>query len=366
IKSVLRRVDVDDNNCRVIYSDGNDTKLKVSRGKTTDEPKKINFITSKAFEGADIYDVDGKVVVISDGNREHTLLDISTKLIQITGRIRDTKYFDEIYHITAFNRYDDNKLTYDEYRTSILTSLSKDEEFINYNIKRFKEQVVKYVENGVAVFHYLDKEGNVKYDSNRIKIDLYNYKIANEIYKNRINLTSAYNRNNLNNSEFKTVDNSHIEIKNLDDVVNDFKVAIEAIKERYEKGEEYLSLVMGYYEQFPYLLEAVSKLGFKEIKEMKYRTSNIKRKLEMMKLTNKEDSYIDKVKVALRYNTGIKVGMGYTGKELKELLQKTYDEVGCQSKAKGVDINDYYLTTKKSVREDNKVVTKTFIVAKKH
>ncbi len=81
IKDIVNSTKLSNKNCRVIYSDNNTTELPIKRGKTTDQPKKINFITSTAFEGADIYDPDGKIVVVSDINSPHTLLDISTQLI---------------------------------------------------------------------------------------------------------------------------------------------------------------------------------------------------------------------------------------------------------------------------------------------
>ena len=60
--------------------------------------RKINFYTSTAFEGCDIYDKQGKIYVVSDGTARHHLLDVSTTIRQIAGRIRDTRY-KEITHI---------------------------------------------------------------------------------------------------------------------------------------------------------------------------------------------------------------------------------------------------------------------------
>jgi len=48
---------------------------------TTDDVKQINFYTSTCFEGCDIYDKNGKVYIVSDKGKSHTLLDISTLVI---------------------------------------------------------------------------------------------------------------------------------------------------------------------------------------------------------------------------------------------------------------------------------------------
>ena len=57
---------------------------------------KINFITSTAFEGQDFLDSDGVTYIVSDGKLEHTKLDISTQVSQIVGRLRVSKYKDEV------------------------------------------------------------------------------------------------------------------------------------------------------------------------------------------------------------------------------------------------------------------------------
>jgi hypothetical protein len=57
---------------------------------------KINFITSTAFEGQDFLDPDGRTYIVSDSKLEHTKLDISTQVSQIVGRLRDSKYKNEI------------------------------------------------------------------------------------------------------------------------------------------------------------------------------------------------------------------------------------------------------------------------------
>lgn len=57
---------------------------------------KINFITSTAFEGQDFLDPEGVTYIVSDGKLEHTKLDISTQVSQIIGRLRLSKYKDQV------------------------------------------------------------------------------------------------------------------------------------------------------------------------------------------------------------------------------------------------------------------------------
>jgi len=70
-----------------------------------DEVKPINFYTATCFEGVDLYDENGRTYIVSDKTKSHTLLDISTLVIQICGRIRNSKYNTEIHHIYSETRY---------------------------------------------------------------------------------------------------------------------------------------------------------------------------------------------------------------------------------------------------------------------
>ena len=71
----------------------------------SDPVKKINFYTSTCFEGCDIYDENGVTFIVSDGGKANTLLDISTLFTQICGRLRNSRYKDEIVHVFSTTRY---------------------------------------------------------------------------------------------------------------------------------------------------------------------------------------------------------------------------------------------------------------------
>ena len=65
--------------------------------------RKINFYTSTAFEGCDIYDKQGKIYVVSDGTARHHLLDVSTTIRQIAGRAGRRGIYDYGY-VTSTSR----------------------------------------------------------------------------------------------------------------------------------------------------------------------------------------------------------------------------------------------------------------------
>lgn len=94
IISILRRLKLSPTDVRIVCSDRVENEKKMLPGytieSTTDPVKKFNFYTSTAFEGCDIFDKNGKIVVLSDGRyKEHTIIDLKGTLYQIAKRIRD-------------------------------------------------------------------------------------------------------------------------------------------------------------------------------------------------------------------------------------------------------------------------------------
>ncbi|KAA6314505.1 hypothetical protein EZS27_034885, partial [termite gut metagenome] len=98
---------------------------------TTNEVKLINFYTSTAFEGCDIYDENGRVFIVSDNYKKQTLLDVSTLIVQICGRIRNSKYNTKINHI--FNKTENwyNKYpSYEEFKAFSEDNLKKAKDWL--------------------------------------------------------------------------------------------------------------------------------------------------------------------------------------------------------------------------------------------
>lgn len=357
INSILKKArGLNNDNTRVIYSDYNETQLRIKRGKTSDAPKKINFITSKAFEGADIYDEDGKVVVVSDGNLEHTLLDISTKLIQITGRIRNTKYNDRIYHLTklksAARRYTENKMTYEEYKDSIEPAVAMEETVINaVNQTRNLEMVNRLNSNSSFMFFGVE-DNEFKLDRNRIKIDLYNYKIANEIYKNKVNLRREYTKQ----TKLRAVEEARIIVDgvfaNYDDV-NVYSRTLEELDKLYNEEEDfvkYKQMLVGALDNFRRIEDAIQILGWETIRSLKYHKGNIENTLDYREVKDEFMSNKGKIALILSKENKFKNGQFYSSKEVREFLQEVYDKLGIEIRARGTDIKEYYIVKDSNIR----------------
>lgn len=125
ISRIIRLADLSPSDVRIVCSNsessGRRNQNKLPAGftisSTIDPVKPINFYTSTCFEGQDIYDEDGRSFIVSDGFTDHTKIDITTSLIQICGRIRDSRYKGHITQLYSTSRYKDVPL--DEFAASL-------------------------------------------------------------------------------------------------------------------------------------------------------------------------------------------------------------------------------------------------------
>lgn len=164
---------------------------------------KINFYTSAAFEGCDIMDENGYVIIIADSNIATTINDISTSVVQICGRIRNSKYKTSAYMILNTKNH-----RYCKFRSKDLFV-----DFTNKTKNGALGKVKSYMEAGVdqrrverdlflktqKEHHsiYIDMENDeFFYDDNLRKLDIRNYDLINEIYNKTINVLSEIQNTN--------------------------------------------------------------------------------------------------------------------------------------------------------------------------
>ena len=237
IKSILNKIpELDEINTRIIYSKRNKTQLRLNNSSTTDTPKKINFLTSTVFEGSDIYDENGRIIIVSDPSKSNTLLDISTSIQQIAGRIRNSKYINCITHLFKTTRYINTP--YDEFKQLIINNINDTKDIVN-DLNNLPEKTRKALKE-FSSDAYIQKDNNLFiYDPNLAKIDLYNYKVVNGLYKCRVNLENEYEKYNFNVKQFKdnainvNVDNNIITFKDIIKQIQETNEITDFAKKRY-------------------------------------------------------------------------------------------------------------------------------------
>jgi hypothetical protein len=352
---MIEKLHLTTNDCRVIYSQNSKVELPIPNGSTMDEPKKINFLTSTVFEGSDIYDEEGRTFIISDGYKANTLVDISTSALQIIGRIRNSKYIGEATHIFSTTKYGVD-MTYENYKADIEAAIPEAKEQIKlfngenklaikmatgYNVERSNVRLletayVKY-ENGKYVF-----------DENKMKIDLFNFKLLHGDYKAAINVNRNYQKAGVEVEAHK-LERVQMQDIQIDNFLDRCKALEKAVNENGAKKitelSEYWSLIRIY----PFMQEAIEILGLEEIRRLKYVQKKIKAAVLLAK--NKDD--IERgIKEALEAK--IVDGKSYKKAKIKEILQGIYNDLKLDRKAKAKDIETWYIV--KPVKLNTEVV----------
>lgn len=351
IKNLITKANLTSENTRVIYSKNNRTKLLISNSTVSDAPKKINLLTSTVFEGSDIYDENGRIIVVSDPSKAQTLLDISTSIQQIAGRIRNSKYLNWITHLYTSTRYSD--VSYEEFRKTNLKNIEDSKIVVSeYNSLSLKAR------KGIIVNDYYittNDDFTFTFDPNMAKIDIFNYKVCKGLYSVRTNLINEYL-----DKGFKSVadctDNS-IKI-DLNETKYNFKDIIKKVREEYETLYKVSTPILDdALIKYPWLMDAITKLGFEKMATLNYCITKIKDEL----LKNSDKNIPNKIIIKL--NRDITLGDWYSSKDLKNMLQKAYDLIDLGT-AKATDIEKYFIVKKSQKRVNGKQENGYTIISK--
>lgn len=355
IKDIVKACNLTDDNTRVVYSKNNRKEVGIKRGSSLDAPKKINFVTATAFEGSDFYDEDGVTFIISDSAEAHTLIDISTKFQQIAGRIRNSKYANTIFHIFKHTRY--SELSYNEYLKYVDSIEDQTKRFIKNN--EGEDYLAKF-KNKDTIFNdlYMRKDGNgIVFDVNKLKMDLYQFKITRNIYSLRVNLHNEYKKHGFEVENFD-IDLTYEQLNEMSkgETIG-FKDIVEKLESEYAEYKLQTEFETEAYAKYPFLQEAIRVLGFEGIKQSKYKISNIKDKLIV-----RSDSGME-TKIIKALNNRFKPVNGdfYPTSKIKTIFQSIYDVLGIPKTGKGTDIKKYYDVKETRTRIDGKL-TRGFII----
>lgn len=139
IGRIIKEAKLDRNECGVIAGDTlrNSNVLRGVERYTTGEQPTFLFITSSGFSGIDLYDDSAMSIVVSNTNKEFTMVDLLTDLKQAVSRNRDKTNPNYGYYIYIYNQS-----VFSTAREKLLTdlenwqkSLSRDVEYINSKIR---------------------------------------------------------------------------------------------------------------------------------------------------------------------------------------------------------------------------------------
>ena len=303
------------------------------------ENKPFTFITSKSFLGADFYSDTGIVYVVSNVHRKTTLLDISTDLYQIAGRIRNVNnpFKDRIYHIYNTGAYE---MTPKEFTELVNQKREDTQEKINVfndlmNDKQ-KKALLKMFELDIDGYYsyYNHDTGLLEFNELQKLNEEFNYSIVNEIYTNGLTLRDAYinagfdlssNQNYTKIVDSKNTSLSTLTKQSFKDVIKEYIDCIDTNnKERAEELEELE----------PEIRNVVNVLGTKRIRTLGYNKSKILKEV-YSNCTEVKD--LIKEEISAKYT----VDNFYQYKDIKEYLQQIYSTYSISRTPKSTDITEY-------------------------
>ena len=204
IAAILKHCSLRSDEVRIICADNDENREKLigyTISNSRSDNKMFNFITSKSFEGVDYKSDTGLCFVVSSASNPHTQASIDTDIPQIAGRIRtkENPFRNHLVHIfnTTYKKLNLN-MTYEQMKAkteaSIRTAYETVDFFNHAPTKAIKDNLRENLKHDLNSLYMKYDKDNDEFIINDIlpKLELYNFQINQEIYKNGASVAKAY------------------------------------------------------------------------------------------------------------------------------------------------------------------------------
>lgn len=311
IKQVIDTLELEEDEVKICCAKRQRNRLILGRFKQESAiapNKRINFFTKKSFQGCNLFSNNGLIIVASDVHRTQTLVDITTTMEQISGRLRENDEYHNIFRNTMVHIYSTNQsvLSQAEFDAEMkrkedaavrLLSLQEkaDEKELNALIKRVNiENDILSIEDGRLVRNELKRMAFIRKQKIR------------EAYKDGINLRAAYNKSE------KFVQAKQEYWDKFDSLL------ARAVTISYEKLlKDYLEHPSEQYEiEYPEFKDFRRYLKETEMNSLRWN------KDKMLKVVE------DKKKLQMAFRSIYTRGAFISNEEMKRLLTKQFDRLG--------------------------------------
>ena len=339
--------------CNVFCAEKQENKDKIGQffnpQPTDGQYKKINFYTTSYFEGWSLRDVNPTIILVTDVNRPHTRVGISNKGVQAIGRQRvdykNPETLPKIYHVTNHRNKSEFK-TMEEFENEYLYCGDSCAHQYNDYLKGCEERnIIPLEERTKFAEKYADINPETgKATINYPKIDqLINESACNEEFNHLCHIKEAwegagYKTDMRKYEETIKKDTEQREIKRLtsksiQEIFSDFE-ALEPKNGYIIRDEEHEQQLKQLKNKYPVLYKAHQTLTKEEIEATQYNAKEI----EKLVILKNNKSLEMKILNLLRLK--FSVGGRYTNEDIKNKLQKIYDEAGYDKKATAAQINN--------------------------
>ena len=350
ICKILKHCDLTNDNARIICADTEDNRKKLGDfniSTSNSANKQFTFITCKSFEGVDYFSDSAISFVVSSASAEHTKLAIDTDIPQIVGRIRskNNPFRNKIVHIYNRTNKDIDLITTFEEMTDITnrTEEAAKQQIEKYNkaTTRAEKIAIKRLINNDLI---LETEDGIYYNDAILKLDLYNFKVNQIIYKSGISVRTEYQERGVQTTAI-TYNKEDGEMK----TENETKAI--TFKEAYLKALSCQDLVQrDQYLKVDLVKEAIEKLTPEEVRAARYTKKAVK---ELLILKNEKLNQFTKaikiIKKEMPYNEFVPVA------KVKTILANVYEILGVDKKAKATDITAFFYAKEMVKRIDGRV-----------
>lgn len=354
IKALIKQLGIKDD-YNILCSDESVKKLSVANEynaySSVCEPaptgfyKKFNFFTSSFFNGLDIkLPVQPDLILVTDNNIPHTILDPFTDVLQIMGRFR-------INHLGATHINQITKLTYplteEEAKQRLITSKAIYDDIDalkKAKLDSISDSIFEQALKAIKPYHdLLDKHGNY---SHFLGDNYLNDIRVSQYYKSPAHLKTAYLSSDLFTFEEDIDPYTKSEIVKLRnksvtssrELIEDIAVTLFELQEHYEGLEMYYSERKILKGLFPLVVEAFDRLGFQFLRDIEFKIQYIKRELIRLDAEEQRNSFPF---ISMIYQE-FQLNKPYDVAEIKTKLQQIAFMLGYKNTLKGSDIKYYY------------------------
>ena len=300
--------------------------------------KKINFFTKKCFQGCNLFTNNGLIIVASDAYRTQTLVDISTTMEQIAGRIRINDEYQNIFRNVIVHLFSTNKnvMSDEEFEMMMQDKEKEADKLLSGWSKLDKEERQTYIKR-----MNLDTElvsiinGKMVYNNLKKQSFIYKQELR-KIYRDGISIRDSF----MQSEKFELTNQNEWE---------DFNIKLtKAMTVSYEQLlKDYLDSPSESYEQeypeFPLIK--------RYLKESEMNTLRWNREKMLKAVEDKKQ--VDKVFLAI-YQPGF-----ISNKDLKSKLKDEFGRLGIKLSPKATLIENctLYSVEKASRKIDGKTVS---------
>lgn len=360
IAAILEHCHLNNDDVRIICAKNEENERKLNGyviSSSLSDSKRFNFITSKSFEGADYFSDNGICYVVSSASNKHTLASIDTDIPQIAGRIRtkENPFRYTLIHIFNTNHRKMNlDVTFEEMKAITEQSLSVAKATVKHfndapaDVKDHLRDSIKHDLNRLYMSY--DKQHDVFILNDRLpKLELYNYMVNQEIYKNGLNVAQAYNENGFETTQYKYQRVSEdIEFSAKKQTFKELFIMYADLMTNHPYSPEIMSME----KNEPLLREAYMKLGTEKVKALRYTKKSIKDALISQDKDLETEQKIAKIMVE-----NILIGEPITVARANQIIADAYSSVGIKHTAKAKDLHKWFECSDPiSKRIDGKVI----------